>query len=201
MNKGFPITKKEIEETVNEIKAKAAESIATGKPVLVAQQLNQPIPYCHTSGHSKIDDLVGANGNWYLEFRYNNFDNNVLFLLPDFCVDENEEAKNKALVELLDGDFQEEYLLGIFIGEHPNTPFIIKEYCLDKCIETLKTRLEILIDFEADFPYEEFQKEVDEFDKFRLAVFNISNNKHPELCYEDAVYSGWRKYINPEKKG
>ena len=155
----------------------------------------EPIP-CHTSGHSKIDDLIGANGNWYLEFRYNRHGSNILFLLPSFCVDDDEEKKNNYVVDMADGLFEESVILQNFIKEHPNTPFIISEHCFDKCVEVLKERLDGLIDYSNKYPYDKFQVECDEFAKFMTAVFNILSSEEPEATIYNAAYYGWEKYIN-----
>lgn len=200
MNNGFPTTKEEIEETINELKTLEEKTEKYDAPIITAQQLNQPVQHCHTSGHSNIDDLIGANGDWYLEFRYHRFGDNTLFLLPDFCNDDKEKEKNDQVVLLADGEFEDSWILGNFIRDNPNTPFIIQEYCFDKCIETLKERLDKLIDRSSDLPYEKFQVEMDEFDKFRSAILNISilSNSDKGVLF-DASRAGWKKYININK--
>lgn len=176
---------------VEEVKEKAKTSI----PQVICKHMSVP---CHTSGKSNIDELISANGNFYLSFHYSNYGYNTLLLLPNYCIDDNEDDKNKAVIDMLDGLFEESLIIDEFIKEHPNTPFIIKEYCFDKCVETLKERLDILIvTGDGEKNYEKFINEYEKFDKLRKAAWNLARLEE-ERYYHDAVYNPlkWKKYID-----
>lgn len=150
---------------------------------------------CKTNGHSIIDTLVEANGDWTLKFLYNRFGYHVLMMLPNFCVRDEETEENTCIEELADGIDEEIYILDKFLRENPNTPFIVVDYCLDSCVTKMKEKLEsLIVEENGNLNLSKFNEEYQKFELFLKAVRNIEMSGTDAVF--DAYYAGWQKYID-----
>ena len=133
-----------------------------------------------------IEKLISQNGNWRLQYVYNRYGDDILFLLPYF--NDDDISKNEILVEMCNSTHEESIIIDNFISKNPDTPFIIQRNNIVDCINNMNSRLDKLIDGDD---YSKFIECSSKFDEFRIACLNINHLD----AYNDACYKGWEKYV------
>lgn len=140
-----------------------------------------------------ISKLVDSNGNWQVFFKYNNYGDNFLLLLPNFDND-GELDKNVALNHLTEGCYEEVSLIDSFLRSNPETPFIVQGKTIMDCVNTMNQRL---IDSDAleemMNPESKFYKEWDDFDAFQTACMKVAFSDDDKPMYKGCYgEKGWR---------
>lgn len=133
-----------------------------------------------------IENLVGANGNYIVVYVYCNYGDNILFMLPNFQIDEEEKEINDAVINITDSSFEEYYLVEQFLSEFPNTPFIARARSILECTKVMNARLGCISDFNTFINY------THEFNKWRKVVYKVSKEDGLEC---KAYHDGWRSLI------
>lgn len=136
------------------------------------------------------DMIVKANGNWKIVYCYNNWGDNILMILPNFMVDDEEQAMCLAATECPSGTFEQEGLCRQWMKEFPNSPFMIQRPSFAMAVTELYRRLELL---EGD--YNKFIEQSIEFDKWLHAVYAVEIEDGESLMYT-AYHEGWRTIWN-----
>lgn len=144
-----------------------------------------------------ITTLVESNGNWQVFYKYNNYGDNFLLLLPNFDND-GEVDKNVALVHMTEGCYEEVAIIDSFIRTNPNTPFIVQGKTIIECVNTMNQRL---IDCKAisgaTDPESPFYKEMDDFDAFQRACMKVAFTDDDKPMYKGCYgEEGWRGLLD-----
>lgn len=135
-------------------------------------------------GNLSIETLIEANVNWKVVYTYCNWGDNILFLLPNFQVDEDEDAINQSVIDSANDICEIDTLIRQFIGEHPTFPFIICGTSISHCVSKMESRLDAYC---GDF--NKFTNDSEVFDRFRRTIHYVMNGDEP-LAYH-AAHLGW----------
>ena len=142
-----------------------------------------------------ITNLVECNGNWQILFRYNNYGDPFMFLLPNFDLSDEEREMNSGIIDLSEGDFNSICIIDNFIRTHPDTPFIVKGNTIIECINTMNDKL-IKSDYTSNQIECVFFKEFEEFILFLKACRKIYLSEEDlvsRICYGN---DDWRSLVN-----
>lgn len=144
-----------------------------------------------------ITRLIEENGNWQIVFKYNNYGEHFMFLLPNFGEEDIEVERNLALTEITEGDFNSISIINNFILGHPNTPFIVQGKTIMDCIYVMNDKLE-----KSKYDCNDsndgectFYKEWDEFKLFLEAcriIISSNDDLEDKVCYG---INDWRTLV------
>ena len=136
-----------------------------------------------------IDDMIESNGNWQLLHKWNRFGLPFLFLLPNFCIDDDEELCNIAIANIIEFDFEGTEVIQNFIRCRPNTPFVVTGHGISDCIAIMNQKL-------RDLDYKNhsqcFIEEMDQFKILLKACLKICEEDGDKLlitaCYDKSYW-------------
>lgn len=130
-----------------------------------------------------IDVLVHQNGNYQILFKYNNFGNPLMFLLPNFLSDD-EELKNMAIASIIEWDYEGIAVIENFMRSRPKTPFVVMGNGILDCVNIMNQKLK---DVNYEICSKEFLEEATQFEIFQKACLKIVENSDEHLftaCYD-----------------
>lgn len=132
-----------------------------------------------------IDDMIETNGNWQLLHKWNRFGTPFLFLLPNLCMDDEEELRNIAIADIVEYDFEGSEVIQNFLRCRPDTPFIVTGNGISDCVAIMNQKLR-----DVDYKHwgERFIEELDQFEIFLKACLKINEEDGDKLlttaCYQ-----------------
>ncbi len=148
--------------------------------------MNRP----HDRAPLTIEELVGCNGNWRVVYVYHNWGNNILMLLPNNDPDHDSEEStiNTSCMETPDGVFEEALMVNQWIGKHPDTPFLVADETMLKCVQVMQDRLAA---YNGD--WDKFIDDAAEFDKWRKVAHYVATHNGAE---NTVCYGSWEDLID-----
>lgn len=131
-----------------------------------------------------IESLVQANGNWKVVYAYNNWGDSILFLLPNFQIDDDEDDINLSVIEAADDTCEINMLIDQFIQQHPTLPFMIRGKSITHCVTKMESKLEA---YYGNF--DSFVDDSETFDRWRKTIHYIMNDGRRFAT--NAYHIGW----------